>query len=235
MYVVKFLNRGDPYYLADWEGDPGRTKKIESALKFQTDEEAREAANKAVDENPVRYMDKSGLCKIIKLTTKMSDIKTPIQLCQQVVSDFYGMEGANDDYVAWLQREIEKIVLERLKNASQAIAESFEGEVLELPTYPTRVLVRWRGGTYSFAYYRDGCFLGDGSDIWKPAEDITMCLTIGNLQLLMLVGSQSTMLLERLFDAVTTEVGGGGENDKLDSAMEAAKAHLESKPKPIVI
>ncbi len=160
----------------------------------------------------------------------MSDIKTPIQLCQQVVSDFYGMEGANDDYVAWFQREIEKIV----SNASQAIAESLEDEVLALPTYPTRVLVKWRGGTYSFASYRDGCFLGDGSDIWKPVEDITMCLTIGKLQWFMLTGSKSTMLLERLVDAVTTEVG-GGENYKLDSAMEAARTHLAAKPKPIVI
>lgn len=118
---------------------------------------------------------------------------------------------------------------------SDIISDSYEGEVLELPNYPTRVLVRWRGGTYSFASYRDGFFLGDGSDIWKPVEHITMCLTIGKLQLFMLTGSKSTMLLERLFDAVTTEVYPGGENEKLDLAMEAARVHLESKPKPIVI
>lgn len=68
MYVVKFLNSGNPYYLAEWEGDPGRTKNKSSAMQFDTDKEAREAADKAVAENPTRYIDKSGLCKIINLS-----------------------------------------------------------------------------------------------------------------------------------------------------------------------
>lgn len=164
----------------------------------------------------------------------MSDIKTPIQLCQQVVSDFYGMEGANDDYVAWLQKEIEKIVLASLKNPSQILAASFDGEVLTIPDYETRVLVRWRGGTYGFAHHRDGFFLADGSDVWKTASDITVCMTTGTLQIVMMFGAKSTNLLERLYDAVNTEVSGGG-SDKLDSAMEAAKTHIAAKPKPIVI
>lgn len=68
MYIVMFLNSGDPYYLADWEGDPGRTTKRDYAKQFETDEEARSAATQAVEENPSRYAGKSALTRIIDLS-----------------------------------------------------------------------------------------------------------------------------------------------------------------------
>lgn len=59
MYIVQFENNGAVYYLADWEGDPGRTKERDRAKQFKTDKDARGEATNAVAENPSRYTGKS--------------------------------------------------------------------------------------------------------------------------------------------------------------------------------
>ena len=46
MYVVKFFNGGKPYWLAEWDGDPGRTSKKENAKKFETTDLAKTAMKK---------------------------------------------------------------------------------------------------------------------------------------------------------------------------------------------
>lgn len=51
-YIV---NLGDSF-LADWEGDPGRTLLIENAQKFDSDAEAQKALKKAIYENPHRKL-----------------------------------------------------------------------------------------------------------------------------------------------------------------------------------
>ena len=55
-YVVKFFNNGQPYWLADWNGDPGRTLKKENAKRFKTLPAAKAARTKAIKENPDRYL-----------------------------------------------------------------------------------------------------------------------------------------------------------------------------------
>ena len=65
-FIVKFINGGDPYYLASWSGgDPSRTKLKCAAKRFDTYSNARQSATKAVKENPHRYEGKSALTRII--------------------------------------------------------------------------------------------------------------------------------------------------------------------------
>lgn len=96
----------------------------------------------------------------------MSDIKTPIQLCQQVVSDFYGMEGANDDYVAWLQKEIEKIV-ERSKGEKRPLGE----DVLQSRTIKDRLETHLI--LEDSSSWIDGVYYGDREA--KDKEVNTLC------------------------------------------------------------
>lgn len=56
MFIVKFLNGDNPYYLAAWEeGDPARTHQEGCARRFKTQSDAEEAKEKAIAENPHRY------------------------------------------------------------------------------------------------------------------------------------------------------------------------------------
>ena len=68
MFIVKFLNGGDPYYLSSWSGgDPSRTKLESLARQFDTSKKARLAASRAVKNNPHRYEGKPVLARIIKI------------------------------------------------------------------------------------------------------------------------------------------------------------------------
>lgn len=54
-FVVQFENGNEPFWLADWEGDPGRTVIQDNAKRFYYDE-AKEALAKAIAENPHRRL-----------------------------------------------------------------------------------------------------------------------------------------------------------------------------------
>jgi hypothetical protein len=56
MYIVEFKNGGSPSWLADWEGDPGRTLVRDSAKTFNTHKLAMQALKKAINENPHRNL-----------------------------------------------------------------------------------------------------------------------------------------------------------------------------------
>ena len=53
-YVVQSSNGGDPYWLAGWSGDPGRTLCIENAKVFNSEKSAQNAIAKTITENPHR-------------------------------------------------------------------------------------------------------------------------------------------------------------------------------------
>jgi len=51
-YIVNLGNS----FLADWEGDPGRTLLTENAQKFNSNAEAQKALKKAISKNPHRKL-----------------------------------------------------------------------------------------------------------------------------------------------------------------------------------
>lgn len=53
-YVIKF-GIEDPYYIAKWDGDPGRTYSVNSALRFLSRGFAEKAARKVIAKYPNRY------------------------------------------------------------------------------------------------------------------------------------------------------------------------------------
>lgn len=53
-YVIKF-GIDDPYYIAKWDGDPGRTYSINSARKFLAKGFAENAARRIIAKYPERY------------------------------------------------------------------------------------------------------------------------------------------------------------------------------------
>lgn len=53
-YVIKF-GIADPYYIAKWDGDPGRTYSINSARKFLSRSFAENAARRVIAKYPQRY------------------------------------------------------------------------------------------------------------------------------------------------------------------------------------
>ena len=55
-FVVKFENGNEPFYLADWDGDPGRTLLIENAKKFLRHKSAQKALEKAITDHPLRKL-----------------------------------------------------------------------------------------------------------------------------------------------------------------------------------
>ena len=55
-WVVKFENGDSPFWLADWEGDPGRTLKIENAKRFVNFISADKARLEAEKNNPHRKL-----------------------------------------------------------------------------------------------------------------------------------------------------------------------------------
>ena len=56
-FVVEFKNGIHPFWLADWEGDPGRTLRIENAIHFKCILKAEMALAKAKADNPHRKLD----------------------------------------------------------------------------------------------------------------------------------------------------------------------------------
>ena len=53
-YVIKF-GISDPYYIAKWDGDPGRTYSEDSAMRFLAKGFALNAAKKIIAKYPERY------------------------------------------------------------------------------------------------------------------------------------------------------------------------------------
>lgn len=53
-YVIKF-GVDDPYYIAKWDGDPGRTYSVNSAKRFLSEQFAHIAATRIIAKYPQRY------------------------------------------------------------------------------------------------------------------------------------------------------------------------------------
>jgi len=55
-FLAMFENGNEPFYLANWEGDPGRTLLKENAKQFRTQDLAEKAIKKAVQKYPHRIL-----------------------------------------------------------------------------------------------------------------------------------------------------------------------------------
>ena len=55
-YIVEFGEGKNKFWLADWEGDPGRTLVREHAKKFKSFSRAKNAMDKAVEDNSHRKL-----------------------------------------------------------------------------------------------------------------------------------------------------------------------------------
>ncbi|MFC6999570.1 hypothetical protein [Rufibacter roseus] len=58
MWVIKFENGGEPYWIADGHGDPARTLVKENAKAFRYHKEAKAALWDVIKNNPHRYYGK---------------------------------------------------------------------------------------------------------------------------------------------------------------------------------
>ena len=66
MYIVEFENGDEPWWLAEWTGDPGRTVVKGNAKIFDTMNAAKKALTYTIKNNPYRKL--SGRGKVIKMT-----------------------------------------------------------------------------------------------------------------------------------------------------------------------
>ena len=55
-FIVKFDNGDEPFYIANWEGDPGRTLLKVNAKQFRNQKVAEKALKKAVKDYPQRNL-----------------------------------------------------------------------------------------------------------------------------------------------------------------------------------
>jgi hypothetical protein len=55
-FIAMFENGNEPFYLANWEGDPGRTLLKVNAKQFKTQALAEKAIKKAVRKYPQRNL-----------------------------------------------------------------------------------------------------------------------------------------------------------------------------------
>jgi hypothetical protein len=55
-FLAMFKNGNEPFYLANWEGDPGRTLLKVNAKKFRTQALAEKAIKKVVQKYPHRNL-----------------------------------------------------------------------------------------------------------------------------------------------------------------------------------
>lgn len=55
-FIVKFENGNQPFWLADWTGDPGRTLVRENARDFDKHTQAERAMNKTIRNYPDRKL-----------------------------------------------------------------------------------------------------------------------------------------------------------------------------------
>lgn len=60
-FIVEFENGDSPWWLAEWDGDPGRTILRKSAKLFNSELSAKKALAKCVDENSHRALVGRGL------------------------------------------------------------------------------------------------------------------------------------------------------------------------------
>jgi hypothetical protein len=65
-YIVQSDNGGNPYWLAGWSGDPGRTLIMESAKQFNSELSAKKAIKKAIKDNPHRNLEGNLRCVSIE-------------------------------------------------------------------------------------------------------------------------------------------------------------------------
>jgi hypothetical protein len=55
-FIIKFDNGNEPFYIAGWEGDPGRTLFKFNAKQFRNQKVAEKALKKAVKDYPQRNL-----------------------------------------------------------------------------------------------------------------------------------------------------------------------------------
>lgn len=55
-FVIEFQNGNSVFYLAPWDGDPGRTRKIENAQHFKTPTAALRSLKEAILKNTHRKL-----------------------------------------------------------------------------------------------------------------------------------------------------------------------------------
>lgn len=55
-FIAMFDNGNEPFYIANWSGDPGRTLLKVNAKKFETQNLAEKAIKKAVKDYPSRNL-----------------------------------------------------------------------------------------------------------------------------------------------------------------------------------
>ena len=60
MYIVEFENGINPWWLAPWNGDPGRTVVKSNAKKFKTEQSAKVAMNKAIKKYTFKNLEGRG-------------------------------------------------------------------------------------------------------------------------------------------------------------------------------
>lgn len=60
MFIVEFENGNNPWWLAEWDGDHGRTVVKHNAKKFKTEKLATMAMNKARKNYPFRQLEGRG-------------------------------------------------------------------------------------------------------------------------------------------------------------------------------
>jgi hypothetical protein len=74
-FVIKFDNAGKPYYLADWEGDPGRTQSILNARKFTDPVEAKNVGRNVIAAYPDRYSGNYNAFKVVPAKSEFRNLK----------------------------------------------------------------------------------------------------------------------------------------------------------------
>jgi hypothetical protein len=76
MFVVKI----DDYWLADWEGDPGRTLVLNNAKIFSNRLSGGRALRKTTKQNPHRNMTKCRVLEVFLTETPTETAKKPYEI-----------------------------------------------------------------------------------------------------------------------------------------------------------
>jgi exoribonuclease R len=81
MFVVKI----NDYWLADWEGDPGRTLVLNNAKTFKTNESGKRALKKATKQNKHRDLTRGQVVRVY-LTENKPKKETQSCVCEKPLS-----------------------------------------------------------------------------------------------------------------------------------------------------
>lgn len=76
-YVAYCENDGNPWWLAGWEGDPGRSKYVDNAKAFDSKRACKRAISKAIKENKFRNL--RGKLKVLPLKVTSSTMWSGIR------------------------------------------------------------------------------------------------------------------------------------------------------------